>query len=150
MWGEGGNPALLTQTPTRRVLILHLGQINITRHAPGRVRPGGVGGPSHGAGGSPGRRLGLILAPQRGRIDDARDDIVERFGHAHRRLGRRLDEKASRARCERRGLCRGHLSRVFLDRALCMSGTGRQSAGRKDDGDDGNDKKRVRGRESGG
>ena len=40
-----------------------------------------------------------------------RKDIVERLGPAHRRLCRRLDEKASRARCE----CRGHLSGVFLD-----------------------------------
>ena len=42
---------------------------------------------------------------------DARNDIVERLGHAYRRLGRRLDENASRARCE----CRGHLLRVFLN-----------------------------------
>ena len=52
---------------------------------------------------------------KRGRIDDAHDDVVERLGHAHHRLGRRLDEKTSRARRKRRCLCRGHLSGVFLD-----------------------------------
>ena len=116
----GGNPALLTQTPTRRVLFLHLGQINIPWHAPGRVRSasGGVRGPSHGAGGNPRRRLGLVLTPQRGCIDDAGDDVVERLSHAYSRLGGRLDEKTSRARCKRCGLYRRHLSRVFLDRTL--------------------------------
>ena len=112
---------LLTQTP-RRILVLRLGQIDIPRHELTCARSasdGGVGGPARGGGGggSSGRRLGLLLLPQRGRIDDARDDVVERLRHAHRRLGGRLDEKTSRARRERLGLGRGHLSRVLLDGA---------------------------------
>jgi len=46
---------------------------------------------------------GLLLAPQRGRIDDARDDVVECLGHAHGRLSGCLEKETSRAPRERRG-----------------------------------------------
>jgi hypothetical protein len=45
-----------------------------------------------GGGGRPSRRFGLLLIPQRGRIDDARDHVVERLGYTYGHLGGRLDE----------------------------------------------------------
>ena len=85
---------------------MRLRQVDIPRHALSRARPGRVG---------PGRRrLGLLLAPQRRRVDDARDDVAERLRDANGRLSGRLDEQAPRALCERRALFRRHLPGVLL------------------------------------
>jgi hypothetical protein len=83
---------LLARAPTPLLpLLVHLRQVDIPRHALSRARPRRCACLRR-------RRLGLLLlAPQRGRVDDALDDITERLCHAHRRLGGRLDEQTPRA-----------------------------------------------------
>ena len=108
---------------------MYLGQIDGPRHAPNHARSASSSVGSNIAGGDPGRPLVvlLLLAPQRGRIDDACDNVAERLHHAHRRLCRRLYKEATRARRERCAFCRRHLSGVFLQREegrVCVSGAG--------------------------
>lgn len=87
------NCTLLARASTLLLFLVRLRQVNIPRHASSGVRP--RRGPRRAGLGR--RRLGLLLAPQRRRVDDARDDVAERLCHAYGGLCGRLDEQAARA-----------------------------------------------------
>lgn len=59
-------PAVLVQTPCRCVLVLYLGQINISRHGLGCVTARTTSASDVGGGGGPSRPLWLLLIPREG------------------------------------------------------------------------------------